>query len=464
MPIDFRARDFLVPLKLLELGRTLDRLQWAGPDELCDYQVTRLRAVLQHAARHVPYWEALFERLAFDPRDLRHPRDLERLPLLTKEAVRDDVEALVSRRARRGPGRWHATSGTSGRPLRVLLDRRANALEFCTYRRSWGWAGYHLGAAFVELGGYHFLRADRDPDRLLHWQPLLRRLMVNTNRLSPARVGEVRAALARYRPRFLKGLPSALEHLARCVEEGSGGPFAFQALFSGGEVVTSQTRARVEAAFGCRLFDSYGHMERTIAIAQCEEGRYHVHDDYGLLEVRDVQLTADGRRVGRAIGTGLHNLAMPLVRYDLGDSIELARDGERCACGRGLGLVAAIHGRSVDVITTADGRVLSALSTAFDGMPGIDSLQLVQVAPDALELRVVPAQSWSEASRRDLLATGRRALGEGMRFELKLVQPEELVRTATGKARPVVGLEAQADRERSANAGPARRGASEKSS
>src|SRR5262245_29193922 len=442
MPIDFRARDFLAPLALLELGRALERLQWEGPDELRAYQVTRLRAVLQHAARHVPRWSELFARLHFDPRDLRNPRDLERLPLLTKDEVRVGAEAFVSRRARGGRARWHATSGTTGRPLRVLLDGRSNALEFCYYRRCWGWAGYRLGDPFVELGGYHFLRDGRDPERLLHWQPLLRRLMVNTNRLSPARVGEVRAAIARYRPCFLKGLPSALEHLARCVEEDRGGPFAFQALFSGGEVVTAQTRARVEAAFGCRLFDSYGHMERTIAIAQCEEGRYHVHDDYGLLEVREVDVTGDGRRVGRATGTGLHNLAMPLVRYDVGDAIELAREGERCACGRGLHLVAAIHGRSVDVITTPDGRVLSTLSTAFDGVPSVDSLQLVQVAPDVLELRAVPGAGWSEASRAELLAIGRRALGARMRLELKLVQREELVRTAAGKARPVVGLEA----------------------
>jgi phenylacetate-coenzyme A ligase PaaK-like adenylate-forming protein len=439
MPIDFRARDFLVPFAMLELGRTLERLQWAAPDELRDYQVKRLRAVLRHAAGHVPHWQALFARTGFDPRALEHPRDLERLPLLTKEDVRDDVDSLVSRRFRRSR-RWHATSGTLGRPLRVLLDRRANALEFCYYRRCWGWAGYRLGEHFAELGGYHFLRDGRDPERLLQWQPLLRRLMINTNRLSPARVGEVRAALARYRPRFLKGLPSALEHLARCVDEDHGGRFAFHALFSGGEVVMPETRARVESAFGCRLFDSYGHMERTVAISQCEEGRYHVHDDYGLLEVRDVKATADGRRMGRATGTGLHNLAMPLVRYDVGDAIELARDGERCACGRGLGLVAAIHGRSVDVLTTPDGRVLSALSTAFDGVPSLDSLQLVQVAPDALELRAVPGPGWSEASRQELLATGARALGQGMRFEVRLVQREDLVRTPTGKARPVVGL------------------------
>lgn len=442
MPIDFRPRDFFAPFTILELGRALDRLQWAEPDELRDYQVTRLRAVLQHAARHVPYWQAVFARTDFDPRDLRHPRDVERLPLLTREQVRDDVEGLVSRRARRSTRRWNGTSGTTGRPLRVLLDRRANALEFCYYLRFWGWGGYRLGDAFVELGGYHFLREGRDPDRLLHWQPLLRRLMVNTNRLSPTGIGELRAALARYRPRFIKGLPSALRHLARCVEDDHGGPFAFQAAFSGGEVVTPQTRARVEAAFGCRLLDSYGHMERTIAIAQCEEGRYHVHDDYGLLEVRDVRITADGRRIGHATGTGLHNLAMPLVRYDVGDTIELAGEGERCACKRGLGLVTAIHGRTVDVITTPDGRLLSALSSAFDGAPSIDALQLVQVAPDSLEARVVPGHGWSEASERALLATGQRVLGAGMRFELRLVQHEDLVRTAAGKARTVVGLEA----------------------
>ena len=111
-------------------------------------------------------------------------------------------------------------------------------------------------------------------------------------------------------------------------------------------------------------------------------------------------------------------------------------------------MIEAIHGRCGDVITTPDGRVLSALSTAFDAVPGVDTLQLVQVTPDMLEVRVFPGPDWSEASQSEVLDTGQRALGAGMRLEVRLVKREDLVGAAAGKVRPVVGLVVADDRER----------------
>ena len=51
---------------------------------------------------------------------------------------------------------------------------------------------------------------------------------------------------------------------------------------------------------------------------------------------------------GRLVGTGLHNMAMPLLRYDVGDVASLST--EVCTCGRGLplmGLVATLQASGV---------------------------------------------------------------------------------------------------------------------
>ena len=442
MPIDFRIRDHLSPLALVRLSRSMARLERADPAELRAYQAARLREVLGHAAHHVPFWRERFAEADFDPRSVRGPEDLARLPLLDRELVRGAGDALRSSALAAGRMRARRTSGTTGRPLTVWAEPRADTLEFCYYRRAWGWAGFRLGAVFLELGGHHFLAPGRDPDRLVHWQPVLRRLMVNTNRLSPRVMGEVRAAVARHRPRFLKGLPSALEHLAGCVAEDGRGPLGFRALFSGGEVVTPRTRLTVERAFDARLFDSYGHMEQTMAASQCEEGRYHVHGDYGVLELHDVRPGPDGRPIGDVVGTGLHNRAMPLVRYTVGDLAEVDRQPAPCPCGRTLPTIGPILGRRVDVVRTPDGRALTALSTAFDGTSGVQAMQVIQQQLDRVELRVVTDDSWSAAGRADLLARCARALGSGVRLELREVQEQELRRDVNGKLRPLIGLPA----------------------
>jgi phenylacetate-CoA ligase len=442
MPIDFRARDYLAPCTLLSLARTMSRLEWADPDELRAYQLRRLRSVLRYAAAHSPYWQTLFRREELDPSQLSSTTEIARLPLLSKETVRTRGAELVDRSARADASSWVSTSGSSGRPVRVLRDRRSRALEFAYYRRAWGWAGYTLGDSFAELGGHHFLRGDRDPERLVHWQPALRRLMINSLRVSPERMPEVCSALQRYKPRFLKGMPSALEHFVRCSEAARRAPTPLRAVFSGGEVVTPTARARIEAAYGCRLFDSYGHMEQTVAISQCSEGRYHVHGDYGLLELGEVERASDGGRQARVVGTGLHNRTMPLVRYDVGDRIELADVDERCACGRTLPIVRGIHGRLADVIQTPDGRALTALTTVLDVLGSLEAFQLVQLAPDRVRARVVPSHGWSPMRAHALQAALTRALGSSMTAEIDLVAHADLVREPGGKFRPVIGIRA----------------------
>src|SRR5690606_37357121 len=244
-------------------------------------------------------------------------------------------------------------------PIEFLADRHSQTLEFVYYWRHWSWAGYRLGDRFAELGSQHFLR--RGKDEIGEWQPHLRRLMLNSARVSAATARELAGAIRRRRPRFLKGMPSAVFFLARAFEEEGIRDIRFRAVFTNGEVITPQQRKAAESVFGCPVLDSYGHMERTAAISQCMHGGYHVVQDYGLLELLEPR--TDGETVvARAVGTSLHNWAMPLVRYDIGDEIELFPDPPpACPCGRGFPLVKRIRGRSRDVIVTPDGRHLTSL-------------------------------------------------------------------------------------------------------
>ncbi|MEZ5979695.1 MAG: hypothetical protein R3F34_15960 [Planctomycetota bacterium] len=439
MPIDFRLRDHLHPVAVLRLRRTLERTQWMTRDELRAYQAQRLRSVLGHAARTVPHWRATFASVGLDPRRIEDPSELAVLDVLAKERVRELGDALHAEDARRLGAREESTSGSEGRPTRFLLDRRSRVLEFCHYWRHWSWAGYRLGDAFAELGDHHFAR--RGPHGPRGSSGSARRAASWCTPRACARTASRHCcASSSAACDSSRACPSALAQLADSVADAGEARHRFDAVFSTGELLVPSVRARIERVLGGPVLDSYGHMERTVAVVECERGGRHAAQDYGLLETIDVRAEPGGTRVGRVVGTGLHGLAMPLVRYDVGDEIELAPEGANCPCGRTLPLVGAVRGRVADVVRTPDGRAVGTLYTLVEERHGVRAFQFRQLAPDRVLLLVVPGPRFADAAAEELRAAGHRRLGDGVRLDVVRATEDDLERGPTGKVRPVVGL------------------------
>src|SRR3954468_20678147 len=82
--------QFQPTFKLLEQSE-----RWSE-DRLTEFQITKLRAMLRHCARHVPYYRRLFGEAGFDPESVRDARDLRALPLLDKETVRANMKEFLA--------------------------------------------------------------------------------------------------------------------------------------------------------------------------------------------------------------------------------------------------------------------------------------------------------------------------------------------------------------------------------
>lgn len=441
MAVEFRIRDFFYPAAICRLRRLLEAAQWLPADELAVYQERQLSAILQQACRYVPYYRHLFSQLKMDASDIRCADDLARLPLLSRDTVQNAGQQLVAENARRFRPRMYRTSGTMGSPMSICLDRHANVLEFVYYWRHWSWAGYNLGDCFAQLDSLYFLRRPGLAKVIWRWQPHLRRLLINSIQTGPAQAAEVAAAIRRYRPRFLNGVASSLYFLAVCLRDAGIDDLSFQAVFSKGEVMGPQYRTLVESVFHCPVLDSYGHMERTVAISQCLHGGYHVNSDYGLLQFENVKPVGNGpTSIGRAVGTSLYNLAMPLIRYDVEDDIELFNEPVQCPCGRTLPLVKGIHGRSEDTITTPDGRFITSMFVLPELVTGAKLIQFIQKSPTQLQINVVPGNGWSDRQAALLVEYAQRLTGHDMAVRIDPVGWEEIVRDKSGKIRTVISL------------------------
>ena len=437
MAIDFTFRDFFDPFTILRLRNALKRAQW-DEDYLRAYQQERLRAIVRHAAQHVPHYQRQFRELGLSPEDIECAEDLKRLPPLSRDTVREDGSLFLADDYRRYRPVIAHTSGSSGVPLEFYLDRESNALEFVHYWRHWGWAGYRLGDRFAELASVHFLNRPQLDGKISDLQRWYGRLMLNSMKLTSATVGEYICLLEKFKPRYLKGLPSALYHLAILIGAAKPRIAPMRAVFSSGENVTPEMRVAIENTFQCRLLDCYGHMERTVCIAQCFEGSYHVLSDYGLLELGERGPSANpGVELAPAIGTSLYNRAMPLLRYEIGDLIEVYAHPPRCRCGRSFPVIRGVRGRMATAIVTPEGRVESALFALPAIVPGIAFLQFVQHRRDFVEVRVVRTPAFDRGCESMLMRCLSEALGASIQVRVVYLALEETEKDASGK-RPVV--------------------------
>jgi phenylacetate-CoA ligase len=201
---------------------------------------------------------------------------------------------------------------------------------------------------------------------------------------------------------------------------------------TGAETVLPHQRRAIEEAFETEVADQYGACEHCGNISECEEHRYHVDMEFGIIEfVPAADLPSGSHRI---ICTALHNPVMPLIRYDIGDLASVS--DTPCPCGRKSTVVSRIDGRIEAYIVTPDGRRLGRLDFLFKDTANIVEAQLVQATPDTVTAKIVRGRNYSARDEADLLASMRRYLGDEIAIEFEYLA--EIPRGRNGKFRQIV--------------------------
>ena len=118
---------------------------------------------------------------------------------------------------------------------------------------------------------------------------------------------------------------------------------------------TGSVAALIERAFGVRPIEHYGMAEAVANSSQCPARRQHVDEDFAAVEFIP---TADGS-AWRVIGTNFTNRALPLIRYEVGDHVQLA--DKPCACGLPGRVLSSIDGRQEDYVILRNGARLGRI-------------------------------------------------------------------------------------------------------
>ena len=100
--------------------RFIEGSQWWDRRRLEAYQLEQLGRLLEHAYRNVPYYQRVFDERRLKPKDIQTVHDLRRLPILTRDIVRENFNDLMARNTPASSTVKFSTSGSTGKPLTFL--------------------------------------------------------------------------------------------------------------------------------------------------------------------------------------------------------------------------------------------------------------------------------------------------------------------------------------------------------
>ncbi len=369
------------PINILHRMFTVDKEQFLDPDSIERLQKERLKKILMCAC-NTEYYKKVMERESISIADLEE--DISLLPITRKEDMRESPGSFILKGISEKSLRVFRTSGSTGIPMKILLDEEAFWHRIAT--------SYHTEISFgrspVELFGHITAM-----DRAMAVHPLLKKLNLFPVMHLPIANGEEKnlAMLQKSNVKMLRSYPSALNILAK-LNNSKETKLKVKSILSGGEHLGEKSRKHIEESFSCPVFNRYGTIEFPSLAKDCtEEKSLHIADGSYLVEIVDKKGKPVKSGTGEIVVTYFFNKSMPFLRYSTGD---LGCWGKRCPCGRHSPVIKSLEGRGNELISLPSGKKVPAFSLALlaleSAFAGVLKYQIIQENEDLLVFRYVP--------------------------------------------------------------------------
>lgn len=317
--------------------------------EIETLQLARLKQTVAHCMNS-PFYRQRFAEAGLCPDDIRTLDDIRRIPLTTKQDLRDTYPFGIASVPLRDCVRLHSSSGTTGNPTVILhtkrdLEQWGNAVARCLWM-----VGARPEDVFQNTSGYGMFTGG------LGFQYGAEQLGMLT---VPAAAGNTKRQIkfmTDFGTTVVHAIPSYATRIYEVMQQEGVDPrrdTRLRILAIGAEPHSDEQRKRIEQMLGVKAYNSFGMSEMCgpgVAFECPEQNGMHIWEDYYLVEILDpdtLEPVPDGE-MGELVLTTLNREAMPLLRYRTRDLTRII-PGE-CPCGRHHRRIDRMRGRSDDMI------------------------------------------------------------------------------------------------------------------
>ena len=410
--------------------------QWLSKKEIDDHTNKHFLDIFRYAIKEVPFYKELYQKGIISPDQIKSIADIEKIPILSKEQIRENPGKFLAEGIRKSDIIVINTSGTTGKTLKIFVDLDSRRYAYAFYSRLKRWAGINCKLKNVTFAGRTIVAPDRKRPPFWRRNIKMNNFLFSSYHLSPANLTHYVNKLLQIRPHFIDSYPSSIYTLAKYMHEENISGIHPKAIITSAETLLDFQRKVIEDVFKCPIFDQYGCAEQVVFVSQCEKGSYHIHPEFGFVEfLREDDTKAELGEPARLICTGFTNRAMPLIRYDIGDTGILSKN-QNCPCGRNFPVIEHIVGRTDDILVGLDGRHVGRLDPVFKGLQSIKETQIIQEDLDNVTLKIVPGDNYKESEGDIIVYELKKRLGSQTNIAVDIVSA--LPRTSAGKFRAVI--------------------------
>lgn len=403
-------------VKLVENSEKWTQGEWE------EYHRTKLKAMVEHAYNHVPFYRKEFDKLNLKPVDIQSLQDLHKLPIIRKQDIREHLQEFMADNVSKKHKMHHHTGGTTGKPTEYYNDYFSWALNWALKMRTFEKAGYIYGKdeLAVMAGGSLIPKKEHGLKHNI-WRWVNKYYSIPISHFSFEDLQYHTEQIIKRKIKFLRGYPSAIGSCAEYLLSQQK-IVPLKAVFTTAEMLLPHQRKAIEQAFQCNVWDMYGCGDGMGFAAECKEHNgLHIRQENSIMQVVDENgLEVKEGEIGEVVLTALNDFGMPLIRYAPGDKV--VKGAEGCRCGVQTPMIERVLGRTSDVFKLKNGRILNGLALPFEDVPKqVEQFQIVQEATDKVVLKIVPGKDYSETIEHDFLKVMQYHCGEGIEVSVQIV-------------------------------------------
>lgn len=376
-------------------------------EEIAKWQLEKLNEILIYSNENIPYYRRIFKEINLIL-PLKKLNEIEKIPYLTKNIIRENFEDLKS--LKKVKGFITNTGGSTGTPLKLFKSvsnttKEQAFLDF--YMQKIGLNSFKTRKAVmrgpIPSNGKIFEKNGNE-------------LILSSYLLNEETIKEYINILEKFNPKIFHVYPSSIYTLVKLIEKNKlkiNIP-NLKVIFSSSETFNIKQKELIEKIFKCKIFDLYGNTENSVhAINLYPEKGYRFNEFYSYVEIKDSEI----------ISTSFNDLGMPLIRYKTGDEIEYIDESNFIIKGRTQDYIFGRNKEKYPVVGIIFGQHFSAFKD-------MGNFQIIQDELGKIDF-IIEGKNLSYDKEKEIISILEKVSNNNLSVKIKYI--DKIERTKRGK-------------------------------
>jgi phenylacetate-CoA ligase len=392
-------------------------------NDIIKWQNEKLLKLTEHAYKNTIYYRKVFNKFNIVPSDINNLQDLKILPVLTKHDIITNWNDIVPKNLINYRYKKASTGGSTGNPLKYLLDIETWSYISAARIYYWEKVGYNLGDKHIALGSSSLFPINKKSIKHDIYYFLKGKIPLNGINMSDAVIENYLNIIKKFKIEIIYGYASSLFLISKYVIEKQIENLPIKVCISTSEILTDHYRNTIQDAFGCKILDAYGAADGGVTA-------YLISDFFEVGYNCFINFNENYSGHSPIFLTDLFNYSFPFIRYEVGDEVEpVSKYSSAEYKGQ---IFKKIIGRISEIMRLENGRVLTGpgFTILFKDLD-IKAYRIKKDKPLSIVCEVIPLKNFTK-DQSDLIYNTLKK-HSGLECDVKIEIKNNFEETASGK-------------------------------